>query len=116
MAIDWNPILDWSVTDVWEAIGHSMAELRARRHLWSVGQKASALDGWLAHPAYVLGNERLSCALCILGSPGDLENGARHNPELFAELVEMERSSGFTFQQDFSLVELAEELSRREAA
>lgn len=111
VALDWNPILEWEEADVWSAIGHSLPELRARRHLWSIGQRTSALDGWMAHPAYVLGNERLSCALCILGSPGDLENGAKHNPRLFEELVEMERASGFTFQQDFSLLELAERLS-----
>lgn len=116
VALDWNPILDWSEDDVWQAIGHSLPELEARRHLWRIGQDTSALDGWLAHPAYVLGNERLSCALCILGSPGDLENGTRYNPELFAELVAMERDSGYTFQQQFRLVELAERLSREEAA
>lgn len=116
VALDWNPILEWSEADVWEAIGHSLPELRARRHLWRIGQEEAALDGWVAHPAYVLGNERLSCALCILGSPGDLENGARHNPHLFAELVEMERDSGCTFKQDFSLVELAQRLGQPEAA
>ena len=116
VALDWNPILEWSEDDVWQAVGHSLPELRARRSLWREGRKAVALDGWIAHPAYVLGNERLSCALCILGSPADLENGAQHNPKLFAELVEMERESGFTFQQRFSLVELAEKLQRQEAA
>lgn len=116
VALDWNPIVEWSERDVWQAIGHSLPDLQARRQLWRLGLEASALDGWLAHPAYVLGNERLSCALCILGSPGDLENGARHNPRLFAELVEMERESGWTFQHGFSLVGLAESLRERGAA
>lgn len=116
VALDWNPILEWSEDDVWQAIGHSLEDLWARRRLWEIGWQAPALKGWLAHPAYVLGNERLSCALCILGSPGDLENGARHNPKLFRELVEMERESGYTFQEGFSLTELAQRLSREEAA
>lgn len=116
VALDWNPILEWSEDDVWRAIGHSLENLQARRRLWEIGWQAPALKDWLAHPAYVLGNERLSCALCILGSPGDLENGARHNPRLFAELVEMERVSGYTFQEGFSLVKLAQRLSREEAA
>ena len=116
VALDWNPIVEWSQDDVWQAIGHSLPELRARQRLWRLGLETSALDGWLAHPAYVLGNERLSCALCILASRGDLANGAKHNPRLFSELVAMERESGWTFQHGSSLEGLAENLRERGAA
>lgn len=48
------------------------------------------------HPAYALGNERLSCVFCIMGSKNDLANGARHNPALFARYVELEARTGYT--------------------
>jgi len=48
------------------------------------------------HPAYALGNERLSCVFCLFGSAGDLKNGAEQNPELYARYVEMERRTGYT--------------------
>lgn len=51
------------------------------------------------HPAYALGNERLSCVFCILGSAGDARNGAIRHPDLFARFVEMERSTGYTAHQ-----------------
>lgn len=52
--------------------------------------------GQEVHPAYALGNERLSCVFCIMASASDLRNGALHNPELFARYVEMERRTGYT--------------------
>lgn len=48
------------------------------------------------HPAYALGNDRLSCVFCLFGSAGDLTRGAQHNPELYAKYVEMERRTGYT--------------------
>jgi 3'-phosphoadenosine 5'-phosphosulfate sulfotransferase (PAPS reductase)/FAD synthetase len=55
--------------------------------------------GQQPHHAYALGNERLSCVFCILGSPNDIANGARHNPALFAKYVEIERRTGYTMHQ-----------------
>lgn len=97
-AITWRPILDWTEADVWEACGVSLDEVQRRRWLYRAGLERLALDGWPCHPAYVYGNERLSCALCVLASVGDLRNGARHHPELYATLVDMEERSGFSFQ------------------
>lgn len=57
---DWLPIHDWTETNVWKCI---------RQH------------GNSYHKAYELGNQRLSCALCVLASLNDLINGATHNPE-----------------------------------
>ncbi len=82
----WNPIIDWTEDQVWAEIGGRM--------------------GPLVHPAYALGNERLSCALCVFGCDGDLVNGARNNPELFNELLEMERDSGWRFTVNRSLEEV----------
>lgn len=106
LALTWNAIHHWSLEAVWEACGTSLDDLERRRRLYRQGDLINALDGWPAHPAYVLGNQRLSCALCVLASRNDLINGARHNPQLYQELVEMEAQSGFTFRQDLSLAEL----------
>ncbi len=52
--------------------------------------------GQQLHPAYAMGNERLSCVFCIMASASDLRNGALRNPELYARYVEMERRTGYT--------------------
>lgn len=51
------------------------------------------------HWAYAAGNERLSCVFCIMGSPNDIANGARHRPELFAKCIEIEQRTGYTMHQ-----------------
>lgn len=106
LALDWLPIFDWSESDVWEAMGHSISELKERQMLWRAGCHEESMAGWTAHPAYVMGNQRLSCAICILGSRNDIVNGAKHNPELYQALVEMELESGFSFRQDLRLADL----------
>jgi len=47
------------------------------------------------HYAYALGNERLSCVFCIMGSRNDIRNGARHNPQLLTQYAELERKTGY---------------------
>ena len=106
-ALIWHPLLDWAAEDVWEEIGTSGADLEHRRRLYAEGNERKALEDWPAHPAYVLGNKRLSCALCVLACRSDLENGARHNPEALRFLVDLEERSGYTFRADMSLKELA---------
>jgi 3'-phosphoadenosine 5'-phosphosulfate sulfotransferase (PAPS reductase)/FAD synthetase len=106
LAFTWNAIHEWSKEDVWAACGTSSADLAARQQQYRAGDEAAALAGWAAHPAYVLGNERLSCALCILASKNDLRNGAKHNPALYARLVDMEQQSGYTFRADMALSDL----------
>lgn len=65
---------------------------------------ARALDAG----AYVYGNERLSCALCILANDNDLRNGARHQPELAAHYIRLEEVGGATFKNGRSLAEIVE--------
>lgn len=48
------------------------------------------------HYAYALGNERLSCVFCIMASKGDMQNGAKHNPELLEEYHQLEQRTGYT--------------------
>lgn len=105
-AFTWNPILSWSKEDVWVELGSSEADLERRRALYRAGRVDEALHGWQAHSVYVMGNERLSCAFCVLGCKGDLQNAATHLPELHRELVEMEREYGFTFQARRALADL----------
>lgn len=106
LAIDWNPILHWSTEDVWEACGTSTWDVERRQALAEMGRDDLAVDGFTAHPAYALGNTRLSCSLCVLGCRSDLVNGARRNPEYFHALLELERESGFTFKANESLEEI----------
>jgi 3'-phosphoadenosine 5'-phosphosulfate sulfotransferase (PAPS reductase)/FAD synthetase len=55
--------------------------------------------GQSAHWAYGAGNQRLSCVFCIMGSPRDLANGARHRPDLYAKYREIEQRTGYTMHQ-----------------
>lgn len=105
-AYNWRPLLHWTVEDVWERIGTSSADVARRQSLYRAGQVDEAFDGWPGHPAYVMGNQRVSCAMCVLASRNDITNGARHNPELYRELVAMEEESGFAFRQDLRLGDL----------
>lgn len=110
LAFDWLPIHDWTLDQVWEACGTSADDLMRRQALYAEGQSLTALDGWPAHPAYVYGNQRVSCSLCVLASRNDLRVGALHNPELYRTYVQMERESGFTFQHKKPLSDVAPEL------
>lgn len=110
LALDWLPIHDWTIDDVWAACGTSADDLKRRQQLYEAGDIERAMDGWPAHPAYVFGNERVSCSLCVLASRNDLRVGALHNPDLYRTYVQMERESGFTFQHKKPLSDVAPEL------
>lgn len=71
----WYPIFDLSTTQVFEIIAQA---------------------GQQPHWAYAQGNERLSCVFCFLGSKGDLRNGARLRPDLYARYVALEQATGYT--------------------
>lgn len=89
---DWLPIHHWTEADVWACI---------RDH------------GDICHPAYRLpegGNQRLSCALCVLASVNDLLNGAQHHPDSYREYCRIEAVSGFSFRRDLWLSDLRPDL------
>lgn len=90
---DWLPIHDWQTDDVWDCI---------RSH------------GNIYHDAYRHGNQRLSCALCILASLNDLMNGAVHNPDIYREYCHIEAVTGYSFRKDFWLSDLKPELLPQE--
>lgn len=112
LVLNWLPLHLWGVADVWPQIGTSVADLARRQELYRAGQAAEALEGWPAHPAYVFGNKRLSCALCVLAEISDLCNGRRHHPELYRHYVGLEDRSGYTFRDGFSLKDLPPESQR----
>ena len=86
---DWLPIHHWAETDVWDCI-HA--------------------HGSIYHPAYDLGNQRLSCSLCILGSLNDLINGAVHQADIYREYCRIEAVTGYSFRPDLWLSDLKPEL------
>ena len=119
------PIHNWSDAQVWNEIYGSvdgLAELNAHRDLtrrWRQRHSGAGLEqiahwlksiGYPAHPAYALGNERLSCALCVLGSVNDIENGAEWQPDTYRELVDIEIESGYSFRQNLWLKDLRPDL------
>lgn len=84
---EWLPVHDMSAAEVFDAIA-------------AAGQKP--------HYAYALGNDRLSCVLCVMASRPDLKNGRIALPELFSKYVAMEQRTGYTMHMSrIPLVELA---------
>lgn len=85
----------------WLPIQH-LTRLEVFKTIYEAGQEP--------HYAYALGNDRLSCVFCIMASPNDLSNGARHFPDLLTEYCELEDSTGYTMHQSRRpLAELVEE-------
>lgn len=114
LALDWLPLHEWSEADVWEACGTTLDDVNSRRELYRMGRHEEALQDFPAHPAYVFGNQRLSCVFCVLASRNDLTVGARHNPELHQLYIGMERETRFTFRQDFSIETMGKPVSREQ--
>lgn len=106
VALNWRPLLHFTTAQVWQACGTSEFNLKLRQRLYQIGAPTTALAGWPGHPAYVLGNQRLSCALCVLGSKNDLLNGANHNPDTYGLYLELEVLGGATFKHKQSLFDL----------
>lgn len=105
-AYNWRPILNYTDEQVWQTYGHTTDELWLRQANYKKGKTELALRNWKFHPAYVFGNKRVSCMMCVLAQKSDLENGAKHNPKLLAEMIDMERQGKATFKKGFSLTEL----------
>lgn len=123
---NWNPILEFTLEDVWTTIGHSLDELEqikarvaefrqsGKRSLTEIKDLCDTL-GFRGHVSYALGNQRCSCTMCVLGSENDALNGAEFHPEVFNELVAIEKSSGFSFQQNKPIIRLAELLAAQQS-
>lgn len=77
-----RPILDYLLTDVWAYISGT---------------------GLPRHVAYDRGNERLSCAICMLAKDGDICRGAEARPDLAEHYLRIEAQYGFTMKNGKSL-------------
>lgn len=117
LAFTLYPLFLWDLDAVWVACGTSQQELDERRILYQRGidqqdpaLRAQALQGWPSHPAYVKGSRRLSCSLCIMGDLETLRSGAYNNPGYYRTLVWFEIESGFPFQQQRWLADVAADL------
>jgi 3'-phosphoadenosine 5'-phosphosulfate sulfotransferase (PAPS reductase)/FAD synthetase len=82
---DWLPLHAWTAAQVW-------ARIRA--------------SGVRHHPAYDLGMPRLSCCFCIFSPCSALLLAGKHNPELLAQYVEVERQIGHRFRQELPLADV----------
>lgn len=90
---DWLPLHAWTVQDVWTRIRASGV-----RH----------------HPAYDLGMPRLSCCFCIFSPRSALLLAGKHNPELLAEYVRVEKQIGHSFRKELPLADIQAALRRGE--
>ena len=107
-AYNWHPLLRLTTEDVWSILDVTpeyLAWVRAEVQPYKSQPDRQAVydaverTGWRWHPAYAIGNERVSCALCVLANESDLRNGAMMHPDLFHRLVALENLSGFSFTQ-----------------
>ena len=117
LCFTWNPLLNFTEADVWDVLGLTMEDVSEQRAWYQRrGQylgphtDPAYIAEWEYHPAYLFGNERLSCALCVMGSKNDLRNGAQHNPDHYREMVDLEIASGFSFQNGYWLADLRPDL------
>jgi 3'-phosphoadenosine 5'-phosphosulfate sulfotransferase (PAPS reductase)/FAD synthetase len=83
----WRPLLEYKEPEVWKAIG---------------------VTGHPVHVAYSLGNDRLSCAMCVLASEGDIRRGAEARPDLAKLYLDIEVSTKHTFRAKKSLEQILE--------
>jgi len=84
---NWRPILDYKLEDVWAHI---------------------ASTGLPRHVAYDRGNERLSCAICVLAKESDIRHGAEECPDLAEHYLRIERETGHLFKHRRSLAQILE--------
>jgi 3'-phosphoadenosine 5'-phosphosulfate sulfotransferase (PAPS reductase)/FAD synthetase len=90
---DWLPLHAWKLEEVWSRIRASGV-----RH----------------HPAYDLGMPRLSCCFCIFSPRSALLLAGKHNPELLARYVEVERKINHRFRLELPLAEIQQALEKGE--
>lgn len=104
LTLNYYPIFNYSIEDVWNSCGNTGQQLEQFREEYK--RTGIVNPAWNFHPAYVYGNDRVSCVICVLASESDTANGARHRPELLYEYIEMENQGGCTFKDGFSLKSL----------
>jgi len=100
--LTWFPVFNFSLADVLATFDNTIDQLNQFRAEYKATNALNSL--WNFHPAYVLGNDRVSCKFCVLGSNNDLAVGAANDENnVLDELIEMEEFSGYTFKNGWSL-------------
>lgn len=92
MGMTWNPIIEWQLDEVLQEISDAGLDL---------------------HQAYVdYGLSRASCMYCVMSSLADLVAAAAagESHELYVQMVELEAASGFAFQGNRWLADIAPHL------
>lgn len=107
-ALTWNAIIDFTIDDVWATYNQDRGTLISAQLFFSI--RKFVPYWWNFHPAYAMGNQRLSCAICVLGNMNDVINGVKHNPEIANEMEKLEIETGFTFKQNFSITDAKKRL------
>ncbi|MER8103211.1 phosphoadenosine phosphosulfate reductase family protein [Kitasatospora sp. NPDC094016] len=92
IVLQWNPVHAYDTASVWRSIAAAGAEY---------------------HPAYDMGNRRLSCTFCILAGFEDLVRAARLRLTLAARYVALEAAVQHQFKPDVSMAEVYAEAVRR---
>jgi 3'-phosphoadenosine 5'-phosphosulfate sulfotransferase (PAPS reductase)/FAD synthetase len=87
---DWLPIHHFTLEDVWSTLLPDGGINLLRWHQRYYQETHTIHPSWEYHPAYVLGNERVSCALCVLASKNDLVIGKEHEPDVYKMIVKLE--------------------------
>jgi len=85
----WLPLHNWTTDQVWQRIRASGV-----RH----------------HPAYDLGMPRLSCCFCIFSPRSALLLAGKHNPELLADYVKVEKEINHSFRKELPLASIQQAL------
>lgn len=96
VGFSWNAIIEWSIEEVLQEIADA---------------------GLALHEAYTTyGASRVSCAYCIMSAYADLVAAAScpDNQPLYVQMVELEATSGFGFQGNRWLADVAPHLLSRE--
>lgn len=101
MGFTWNAIINYTEQNVLEACGMTESEYNLGR--WQYKTLGTITNDWKIHPAYAMGNTRLSCAICVLASRNDFLNGIKHNPELADWIHQKEQETGFSYQQGITI-------------
>ncbi len=105
LALSWYPIFSQNTEEVYNICGHDMEDLELARGWYR--STGAVPNTWKMHPAYVYGNNRVSCRYCILGDRNDLETAKREDKDgLLDEMISMEKESGCTIKNKFSLTQL----------
>lgn len=104
LALTWFPIFNMTLPEVWATKGQTPETLATARSIYQA--TATVPAWWPFHPAYVYGNDRVSCVFCVLGSTNDLKVGAKHRPDLLQTLIAMEIEGDATFKNGWSLTNL----------